>query len=365
MISGAATPEGTAGYAGRHPAARGHFRRFGDLAASSIGLGTYLGRPDEETDAAYESAVAAVLAGGVNVIDTAVNYRHMRSERAVGRALARAIGAGTVRREEVIVATKGGFIPFDGDRPADLWGEIDRAYVSTGLVRREELAGGCHSLAPAFLEDQLERSRRNLGLERIDVYYLHNPEFQLGSVSRDEFMRRFRTAVEWLESACRDGRIGAYGTATWNAYRKEAAAPDYLPLAAMTGMAEQVAGSGHRFRAVQFPFSLAQPEAAIVDNQPVREGRVTALEAARELGVYAMTSASILQGKLAQDLPEAIRRLPGPLRTDAQRALQVARSTPGVGTALVGMASPGHVRENLELVGVSPLAEEELHPATG
>ena len=59
-----------------------------------------------------------------------------------------------------------------------------------------------------------------------------------------------------------------------------------------------------------------------------------------------MTSASIYQGQLARNLPPIIGEfLPG-LETDAQRALQFVRSTPGVGTALVGMKQPVHVDEN-------------------
>src|SRR5437762_3638643 len=111
MISGHATAEGTARYAvrfaGQVPGE--YFRAFADgLRLSTIGLGTYLGRDDAATDALYAGAVARAVERGINVLDTAVNYRHQPSERAIGAALARAIGAGSVRRDEVVVATKGG-----------------------------------------------------------------------------------------------------------------------------------------------------------------------------------------------------------------------------------------------------------------
>src|SRR5439155_23840451 len=54
---------------------------------SSLGNGTYLGRDDDWTDAAYTVAVRRALQLGINVVDTAINYRNQRSERAVGRAL--------------------------------------------------------------------------------------------------------------------------------------------------------------------------------------------------------------------------------------------------------------------------------------
>jgi predicted aldo/keto reductase-like oxidoreductase len=84
------------------------------------------------------------------------------------------------------------------------------------------------------------------------------------------------------------------------------------------------------------------------------------MQAAEQLGVYVMTSASILQGKLAQNLPPALAQMLEGLRTDAQRALQFVRSTPGVGTALCGMRSLAHVEENAGLVSMPPVPRERL-----
>jgi aryl-alcohol dehydrogenase-like predicted oxidoreductase len=121
---GRATPEGTAGYRARIGVrvADGHFRELrvpaGSLRLSSIGLGTYLGGDDDATDRRYEEAIARALELGCNVLDAAINYRSMRSERSIGRALAAAFAAGTLRRDEVVVATKAGFLPFDGEAGA-------------------------------------------------------------------------------------------------------------------------------------------------------------------------------------------------------------------------------------------------------
>ena len=65
-----------------------------------------------------------------------------------------------------------------------------------------------------------------------------------------------------------------------------------------------------------------------------------------------VASASILQGKVAKDLPEHVRGPLGSLPTDAQTAIQFTRSTPGVTTALVGMSRLEHVEENLQLARV-------------
>ena len=305
-------------------ARNGHFREWRGLALSSVGIGTYLGRDDDVTDALYEAAIERALLSGINVIDSAVNYRRQRSERAVGRALAKAVSAGQVAREGVVVATKGGFLPFEGAPPL-------------GLLAAGDLVGGSHCITPRYLEDQIERSRTNLGLETIDIYYLHNPETQLGEVSRPVFMRRLRAAFEFLEGAARDGRIGVYGTSTWSGYRQPPSARDFLSLPDMVALAEEVGGPEHHFRVVQLPYNLAMTEAFTLPNQLDNREPVALLEAARKLGLYAMTSASIYQGQLVRNLPPVLSEvLPG-LDTDAQRALQFVRSTPGVGTALVGM----------------------------
>jgi len=143
MLKGRATCDGTAAYAARHqpPAVAGHFRQANPgLTLPSLGLGTYLGAPDDATDAAYQAAVERALALGCNLIDTAVNYRFQRSERAVGRALAAAVRRGEVRREEVVIATKGGFVPFDTAPPADPRRWVYERYVESGLVHPNEFA---------------------------------------------------------------------------------------------------------------------------------------------------------------------------------------------------------------------------------
>ena len=363
MLAGRATAEGTARYvtrfANRLPA--DHFRTFhGGLRVSSLGIGTYLGREDDATDQAYEKAIARALERGINVIDTAVNYRHQRSERAIGRALQAGVARGAFARDEIVVATKGGFIPFDNDVPADPRGYFADTYVRTGIVTPGDVAGGAHCMTPRYLADQIERSRANLGVETIDIYYVHNPESELGELDRETFMSRLRETFTALERAAAEGRIGVYGTATWNGYRQDPADADYLSLPQLTTLARQIAGDAHHFRVIQLPYNLAMPEAFTRGNQRLGEAVVSTLDAAGKLGIYTMASAPMYQGRLAQNLPPVVAEfLPG-LATDAQRALQFVRSTPGVGTALVGMKSVGHVDENAAVAAASPVPWEQF-----
>ena len=84
-LSNHATSEGTARYAERFAdrGAHQHFRRQQGLTLSSIGIGTYLGNADDATDLGYADAVKRAVRNGVNVIDTAANYRFQRSDPSV------------------------------------------------------------------------------------------------------------------------------------------------------------------------------------------------------------------------------------------------------------------------------------------
>lgn len=360
LIPGRATLEGTARFrerfADRLP---GNFRLAHGLWLSSIGAGTYLGEPTARTDERYASAIEQVIESGVNVIDTAVNYRHQRSERSVGQALGALISRGALQRDEIYLATKGGFLNFDGDVPDDPSSYFYEQVIQTGLAKAEDVAAECHVISPAYLRRQIAVSRKNLGVETIDLYYVHNPETQLSRASRGEFRRRLRDAFQSLEEAVAQGAIGAYGVATWNAFRVGGESREKLALDEVLAAAEEAGGEAHHFRAIQLPFNFAMTEALTIPTQELEGREVPALRAASEHDLLVFASASLLQGQLSEGLPEEItRHFPG-LKTDAQRALQFVRSTPGITSALVGMSQTRHVEENAATLAIPPLTLEE------
>ncbi len=361
-VAGFATPEGTAAFMARRRAAGLHdaVRGFEELALSSIGLGTYLGANDTATDRIYEAAVTRALELGCNVIDTAINYRCQRSERTIGRALGAAIAAGVIRRDQVFLATKGGYIAYDGEPASDAAAHLQQTFVAPGILTPEDVVGGSHSLAPAFLEHQLDRSLANLSVSCIDLYYLHNPETQLEELPPDRVYARMQAAFETLERAVEAGKIRYYGAATWNGLRASVGAGSLISLERLVTLARQAAGQRHHFRAIQLPYSLAMPEAYTRKNQTAQGVAMTPLEAAEALGVYAMGSAALYQNRLTRNLPPEIRAQLTGLDTDAQRAIQFVRSTPGIGTALVGMKQVSHVEENLKALTVPVVAPADF-----
>ena len=361
-IAGFATLSGTEKFKTRFKEnlAAGHFRKAQDLWFSSIGIGNYLGEPDEKTDLLYKEALKEAVRSGINVIDSAINYRCQRSERNFGEAIRELVEAGEADREELIVCTKGGFLPFDGNYPRDPGEYFRKNFLETGLVQSREVAQGCHVMSPRYLEKQLERSLENFGLEALDLYYVHNPETQLVDVDRKEFSGRLQAAFELLEKKVAEGKIRLYGTATWSGYRTSPENPEYLSLEEIAVLAREVGGPRHHFRAVQLPVNLAMPEAWVVPNQGYGAQTVPLLELARKLGVLVIASASLLQGKLAGPSPPEFERLFPNLKKSSQRSLQFVRSCPGVVTALVGMKNRSHIAENLETAKVEPLGEQQL-----
>jgi aryl-alcohol dehydrogenase-like predicted oxidoreductase len=326
------------------------------VVVSSIALGTYLGDSDDHTDALYAEAVSAALRSGVNTIDTAINYRCQRSERVIGRALQELIGEGIVRRDEVVLCTKAGYVPLDGAPPAsrdEYEDYVRREYFATGTLKPTDLVGGGHSLAPDFISDQLHRSMRNLGVQSIDYFYLHNPEQQLAAISAEELPARLRAAFELLESFVSRGMIGAYGVATWHGLRLPAGSKGHLSLYELAAIARQIAGNQHHFRIVQLPINLTMSEAVRVSTQRDPKGRlVHVIDAASDLGIDLVASAPLHQGQLTSGLPNQVRELFNG-DTDAQRAIAFVRSLPAVLSAAVGMKSSHHLHENLASLRVA------------
>jgi aryl-alcohol dehydrogenase-like predicted oxidoreductase len=362
-LEGWATLEGTARYRERlikEQTSEKHFRLEQNLWLSSIGLGTYLGQWDEETDRAYTEAVGRAVRLGVNVIDTAANYRFQRSERSIGAGLRQLTESEGFARDELVVCTKGGYLPFNNEPPRDARRYFQETFVDKGVATFSDIVAGSHCMTPRYLENQLQQSLENLGLDTVDVYYVHNPETQLQEVSADEFDERLGRAFEQLELMRAGDRLRMYGAATWNGFR---AAPDtrgHLSLERMVGVARGVGGDSHGFRFIQLPFNLAMPEAFTSRNQSLNGERASLLEAAAALGITVVASASILQGKVARNLPAEVREPLGALATDAQTAIQFVRSAPGITTSLVGMSRIAHVEENLQLARLAPATPEDF-----
>jgi predicted aldo/keto reductase-like oxidoreductase len=147
--------------------------------------------------------------------------------------------------------------------------------------------------------------------------------------------------------------------ATWNGFRAAPDSREHLSLGAIESVAREISGESHHFRFVQLPVNLAMTEALTLANQDIEGTQTTVVEAADGLGIQLIASASLLQGKVARRLPPFVAGAIG-LEDDAQRALQFARSLPGMTAALVGMRNPEHVRANARMFQTPLMTEDQF-----
>src|SRR5271156_5950544 len=161
-----ATLQGTTRYAEKFKgfAAEGHFREAHNLVLASLGIGTYLGQPTDSVDAGYTAALVAAVEAGINVLDTAINYRFQRSERNIGAAL-KVLAKKGFSRDEIVLCSKAGYLTPDGAMPADPNKYFFDEYIQRGILSAKDIAGGSHCIAPKYLENQLIRSLKNIDVE--------------------------------------------------------------------------------------------------------------------------------------------------------------------------------------------------------
>ena len=363
-VAGRASAEGTSRFAQRFERLPGHFRRPDRLWLSSLGMGTRGGDPGGADDLGYRSSALHALELGCNVFDTAPFYRHQTSERALGAALLRGFGQGLARRDEVFVVSKCGYLSLDLDHPLAARGArpyLLETYIESGLLDPADLVDGAHAITPAFVRDQIRRSRHNLGLETLDLYCLEEPEVQLLEWGPTEFRVRLARAFEALEQAVADGEIGAYGISSWSGLLLPHTERGHLSLVDLFDVALEVGGPDHHLRAVILPYGPALPEALAAEAQFGPEMRTgAALEALKDTGTAVLACAPLARGRALGRLPAPVARRLGEDLTDAQRCLQFARSSAGVDCALVGMRRPEHAAENLALAEVAPVSEAEI-----
>jgi hypothetical protein len=284
LILGRATTEATQQFAEGWTAQGFHadgYRRLGrtGLTTSAIGFGSY--RIDEQTRG-HREALERALLNGCNLIDTSTNYGIGGSERCIGATLEELIDRGQIKREQVIVVTKVGYVQGDNLELAHEREQAGKPFPE--MVKYQEHCWHC--IHPEFIADQLTRSLERLQLECVDVYLLHNPEYffsdaahrQRRNVSklRDEFYDRVRRAFAYLEEQVAAGRIAWFGVSS-NSFPVSDDDPEHTSVAQMLAIAREVAGDAHHFAVIQLPMNLYESGAAFVKNN---DG-MTALEFAQ------------------------------------------------------------------------------------
>ncbi|MBI5146863.1 MAG: aldo/keto reductase [Thaumarchaeota archaeon] len=358
MISGYATPDGTKKFAAKYGPIFDNYRTVQDLTLSNVGIGTYLGTPDSQTDLLVIDAIKKSVLAGINVIDTAINYRAQKAERAVGVAISDLVRDEKITRDSIFISTKNGYVTNDGDIKEDFWAYVQREYAKPGIIKPNDISSGYHCMTVPYLEDQLNRSLKNLGLECIDLIYLHNSiEGQIQDISKEQFIKNLRDVIHLYEQKRKEGKIRYYGMATWECFRVPKENPQYLSILEVLQIAKEIGGEDHGFRFIQLPYNLYLDQALMLKNQQSNGTDVSILEAAQSNGIGVFTSVPLMQGKLLAPgvLPDYIDLKP------SLKCLQFIRSTPSVLAPIVGQKTPTHVEENLEIMKILPLQKDEFY----
>jgi aryl-alcohol dehydrogenase-like predicted oxidoreductase len=340
-----------------------HFRLFDGLYLSSIGMGTYLGQPNTEDDKAMENAIyESIRSGAVNVIDTAINYRNMKSEKSIGRALSRLIKENIISRNEVFICTKNGYITNDGDYPGiDVMEYMQNMFISTGLIDSKDISSGYNVLNPNYIARCIDKSLMNMHLSTVDLVYIHNAfESWYNDVSKELFLEMLSKVFEVYEKYRSHNKIRYYGMATWTCFRVEKNNKEYLSLEEVVSLSQKVGGIHHGFKFIQLPYNLAYSEALLLKNQSVgSEKNLTILEAADRLNIKVFTSIPLFQSRL---LRAKIPNYMG-LTDQVAKLIQIIRSSPSVIAPLIGYKKPEHVEQNLKIANIQPLNDKEFKEA--
>lgn len=368
VLSGYSTPKGTKKFVDYAIQEKGkpasHFRIFDGLYLSSIGIGTYLGEMTAEDDKAIENAVyQSVKSGALNVIDTAINYRAMRSEKSIGRGLSRLINEGIISRDQLFVCTKNGYITNDGDYPTiDVMEYVQKMYIATGIIKSDDISSGYNVLNPMYIERCIDKSLLNMHLDTIDLVYVHNAfESWYEDVSKEEFMQMLEKVFEIYEKYRSNNKIRYYGMATWTCFRVPPSDKGYLSLEEVVKLAEKIGGKESGFRFIQLPYNLAYSEALFLKNQTVgAEKNLNILEAAKRLKIGIFTSIPLFQGRLlGANIPDY-----GGLDDPVAKLIQIIRSSPSVIAPLIGQKKPEHIEQNLKISDIPPMNEGEYKQAS-
>lgn len=366
MISGFATAVGTLRYAKRH----GHlqYQPLGctGLVVSQAGFGSYR---VHDSVPAHREALRLALRAGINIIDTSANYTDGGSERLIGQVIAELVQQQDVQRDELIIVSKGGYLQGENYRVSQQRQAAGTPFPDL-VMYADQLE---HCIHPDFLAEQITNSLARLGVERLDCYLLHNPEYYLKWAAeqqialpdaRREYQRRILAAFQHLEQECARGRLGCYGISS-NTFVQPRTSYTFTSLAAIWELAQSLSPD-HHFRVIECPANLFETAAITEDNQA--EGQ-SLLAFAQEKALAVLINRplnaiqadrlirldeTVYQGQAAEQAL-AFKQTIAAITADwhdapslRHLALRALRSSRGIASVLVGMRKTEYVADVVE-----------------
>lgn len=229
-----------------------------------IALGTHLGDFSDTDSEKYINAVKYAIRNGINTIDGAINYRGMRSEKDEGTAINQLIEAGEIKREDIFITSKAGLL---------------------------------QTINPRFFEIALNKSLQNLGVETLDLHYIHIPEISRLCLSEEEFYTRIQALFSWYESKVSEGKIRFYGIAFEFMTEEPQEKKWHIELEKIKQLAEKVSVGENHLKYILFEYNLLSASANMDKTQTVKGEQMTMIEACRKLGFETVASMPFAMGE--------------------------------------------------------------------
>ena len=314
------------------------------LNNSKLSIGLYQGPDNDEVDQYLFDVIEHAIKIGINNFDVAPNYRNTRSELVLGRILKKS------KSENIFITTKGGFVPFDfSDATINESDYIKTNYINRSLATNDTFDFyHFQSFDPRYLEHEFNLSLQRLNVDKIDLYYLHNPEYLLARVDKETFLKQMNSVYIWLKQKIENKQILNFGISTWDGFFYEDANKrlqmiDFIDFAVKHNIMDH-------FKAIQFPFNILKTDAFSKATQFIDNGFISLIRAAIKYSISCITSAPFGQGQIKNiHFPSQISdNFYG--SNNFQKALSFCLSAPYIQTVIFGTLKLTHLDQAIEVL---------------
>ena len=320
---------------------------------SKLSVGLYQGADTESIDNQLTEVIKKAIDLGVNHFDVAPNYRNTRSEKLLGALIQ--------KNNDIYISTKGGFVPFDFSNTNINEEEyIQDLYISKGLFDKETFDSYYfQSFNIEYLEYELNKSFSRLNTNKIDLYYLHNPEYLLAMVGHLRYKEVMLNVFKWLRVKIENNQIENFGISTWDGFfeseiNKRLQLDDLISISIKCGIR-------NNFKVIQFPFNILKTDAFTKATQYIDNKFISLIRATEKYSIKCFTSAPFGQGKINEIKFPPIINESFYGKNNFQKALSFCLSAPNINTIILGTSKLTHLEEAIEILNYNGHSETQFY----
>jgi aryl-alcohol dehydrogenase-like predicted oxidoreductase len=320
---------------------------------SKLSVGLYQGADTESIDNQLTEVIKKAIDLGVNHFDVAPNYRNTRSEKLLGALIQ--------NNNDIYISTKGGFVPFDFSNTNINEEEyIQDLYISKGLFDKETFDSYYfQSFNIEYLEYELNKSFSRLNTNKIDLYYLHNPEYLLAMVGHLRYKEVMLNVFKWLRVKIENNQIENFGISTWDGFfeseiNKRLQLDDLISISIKCGIR-------NNFKVIQFPFNILKTDAFTKATQYIDNKFISLIRATEKYSIKCFTSAPFGQGKINEIKFPPIINESFYGKNNFQKALSFCLSAPNINTIILGTSKLTHLEEAVEILNYNGHSETQFY----